>query len=309
MQHARPSRTALRVAMRRASHQIINHPPVFVDPLALRILPEEARQRIFTGLAADGIPVPEGYTLLHPPASQKNSPDPKPLFEALARTLQGFMAVRNRYAEDVLEHAVEKRACTQYVLLGAGLDTFAYRNPYPQVQVFEVDHPNTQAWKLELLEENEIIIPPSVTHVPVDFEHQKLHEALAASGFDFKVPAVFAMLGVVPYLTLDAFRATMNFVGQRPEGSAVAFDYAQPPEVLPAHERAALERVAFRVSREGEPFQLFFTPPDLERELRAAGFTWIEDMDGEAISSRYFADRTDGLRIHSGAAHILSAGR
>jgi methyltransferase (TIGR00027 family) len=309
MQHAKPSRTALRVAMRRATHQLINHPAVFVDPLALRILPEEARQRIFNGITAAGNPMPEGYQLAHPPVPLRHPAPPSPLFEALARTLQAFMAVRNRYAEDVLAHAVEHHSCTQYVLLGAGLDTFAYRNPYPEVHVFEVDHPNTQAWKLELLGENNIPIPSSVTHVPVDFEHQTLPDALAAAGFDPAIPTVFAMLGVVPYLTLDAFRATMSFIGQQPTGSAVAFDYAQPLEVLPVHERAALERVSHRVRREGEPFQLFFTPEDAARELHAAGLTWIEDLDAAAISSRYFANRTDGLRIYGDAAHILSAGR
>jgi methyltransferase (TIGR00027 family) len=309
MHHSKPSRTALRVAMRRATHQIINHPPVFVDPLALRILPEEARQRIFTGITAAGNPVPEGYTLANPPMPLHNPEPPKPLFEALARTLQAFMAVRNRYAEDVLAHAVAQHACTQYVLLGAGLDTFAYRNPFPGVHVFEVDHPNTQAWKLDLLTENNIPIPPPVTHVPVDFEHQTLPDALAAAGFNLEAPAVFAMLGVVPYLTLDAFRATMSFIGTRPHGSAVAFDYAQPLDSLPLYERAALERVSHRVRREGEPFQLFFTPQQVAHELHAAGLTWVEDLDADAISSRYFTNRTDGLRIYGNAAHILSAGR
>ncbi len=293
--------------MRRATHQIINQPAVFVDPLALRVLPEEARQRIFAGITAAGNKVPEGYKIAEPPVPQKKPEPEKPLFEVLARTLQAFMAVRNRYAEDVLGDAVATAGCTQYVLLGAGLDTFAYRNPFAQVRVFEVDHPNTQAWKLDLLEENGIDVPKSVTYAPIDFEHQKLPEGLAAAGFDESAVTVFAMLGVVPYLTLEAFRATLAFVGKMPRGSAIAFDYALPLEMLPFYERAAMERVAHRVSREGEPFQLYLSPEEMAKELRGAGIAHIEDLDGDAITARYFAGRSDDLRVHGTAAHILSA--
>src|SRR6202034_3949516 len=121
--------------------------------------------------------------------------------------LRAFIVARSRLAEDNLRHAVEK-GVRQYVLLGAGLDTFAYRNPYPQLRVFEVDHPATQAWKRELLRENSITIPGNVRLVPVDFERQSLETELERAGFDMQAPAFFAWLGVVPYLTLDAFRST-----------------------------------------------------------------------------------------------------
>ena len=108
-------------------------------------------------------------------------------------------------------------------LLGAGLDTFAYRNPYPELRVFEVDHPATQQWKRELLRLNRIVIPDTTTYTPVDFERQSLAGQLQDAGFDRHAPAFFAWLGVVPYLTLEAFRSTVGFVSAQPAGSGLVF--------------------------------------------------------------------------------------
>ena len=125
--------------------------------------------------------------------------------------LRAFLVARSRYAEDNLKQAVEC-GVHQYVLLGAGLDTFAYRNPYAELRVFEVDHPATQQWKRELLQHNHIAIPESVTYTPVDFERQSLSAQLVDAGFNSQAPAFFAWLGVVPYLTLEAFRSTLSFI-------------------------------------------------------------------------------------------------
>ena len=131
--------------------------------------------------------------------------------------LRAFLVARSRYAEDALCTAVAQ-GVTQYVLLGAGLDTFAYRNPYSNLRVFEVDHPATQRWKQGLLATSNIPIPHNLTYVPVDFERQTLAAQLSAAGFDSTAPSFFAWLGVVPYLTLEAFRSTLRFVATQPAG-------------------------------------------------------------------------------------------
>jgi methyltransferase (TIGR00027 family) len=183
------------------------------------------------------------------------------------------------------------------VVLGAGLDTFAYRNPFVALRVFEVDFPATQEGKRAMLAEAGIAVPESLTFVPLDFEHHTLAEGLADAGFDARKPAFFGWLGVVPYLTLDAFRATLGAIAQLPAGTAVSFDYAISPETLGPEGRMAFDRLADRVAAAGEPFQLFFTPETMELELRRAGFQRIEQLDYERLNELYFKDRADGLRL------------
>lgn len=280
MRENRPSATAQRVAIRRAAHQILDQPKVLDDPIALRILGAESA----SALQAD-------------PQSLERTP--------LARYLRAFMAVRSRFAEDELALAVE-RGARQYVVLGAGLDTFAYRNPYPGLHVFEVDHPATQAWKRERLGEAEIPIPGTLTFTPVNFENQTLSEGLRQSGFRFEEPTFFSWLGVTPYLTRDAITATLQFVAARPAGSGIVFDYGISPSLLSPAELWVFEALAKRVAAAGEPFQTFFDPAVLTADLRARGFVRIEDLDGKTLNERYFQDRTDGLRVGS-LAHMMAA--
>jgi methyltransferase (TIGR00027 family) len=220
--------------------------------------------------------------------------------------LRAFLVVRSRYAEDNLAKAVAG-GVRQYVLLGAGLDTFAYRNPYPGLKVFEVDHPATQGWKRELLGRGRIPIPDSLTFVPVDFESQSLSVQLQAAGFEHDMPAFFAWLGVVPYLTLSAFRTTLAYIAEQPERSGVTLDYGQPREALPFFERLAHDSLASRVQRAGEPFQLFFTPAQIAAEF--AGFRSIEDLGADEINARYFRGRSDQLAVHGKAGRVLCAWR
>jgi methyltransferase (TIGR00027 family) len=272
MQSAQPSRTAQRVAQRRADHQRIDVPRVFEDPLAVAI----------AGQAID------------------SSPE-----QPYSRALRAFLAARSRYAEDQLARAVE-RGVRQYVVLGAGLDTFAYRNPYAGLRVFEVDHPATQEWKRMRLAEASIPVPDSVTFAPVDFERQSLEDGLAASGFEIERPAFFSWLGVTPYLTRPAFNATVKFIASMPGWSGVVFDYAVERRLLHPRQQQALDLLSARVARAGEPFQLFFDPAALANDLARSGFGAIEDLDGEAINARYFATRADGLAV-SGGGHLLCA--
>jgi methyltransferase (TIGR00027 family) len=186
------------------------------------------------------------------------------------------------------------------VVLGAGLDTFAYRNPFPALRVFEVDFPATQEWKRALLAEAAIALPASLTFVPLDFEHKALAEGLAEAGFDAGKAAFFGWLGVVPYLTLDAFRATLGAIAQLPAGSGVCFDFAFPPETLSPARRLVFDGLAGRVAAAGEPFRLFFGPEELAAELRRAGFERQEQVDSDGLNELYLKGRADGLKL-SGA--------
>jgi methyltransferase (TIGR00027 family) len=278
MQEGRPSKTAFRVALRRAAHQVLDDPRVFSDPLALAIVDAD------------------GEALRSEPKSGSR----------IARAMRAFMAVRSRYAEDGLARAVES-GTRQYVVLGAGLDTFAYRNPHPGLRVFEVDYPATQAWKRRRLEAAGISIPESMTFAPVDFESQTLAEGLARAGFQRDQKAFFSWLGVVPYLTRSAAMETFRFVGSLPAGSGIVFDYALPAESLNLVQRLALNALAKRVAAAGEPFRTFFDPLPLMDELRQMGFTSFEDLGAEKINARYFAGRSDGLRVSGGIGRLMMA--
>jgi methyltransferase (TIGR00027 family) len=278
MEQAIASKTALSVALRRAAHQIYDSPVIFNDPLAVPILGSEYVEQIRR------TPV---------------RPD-----RPFSTALRAFLVARSRYAEDNLERAVEN-GVRQYVVLGAGLDTFAYRNPYTQLRVFEVDHPATQQWKRELLKRNHIAIPESLNYTSVDFEIHSLAEQLHGAGFDRTSPAFFAWLGVVPYLTLAAFRATLSFISGQPAGSGIALDYGQPREVLTPLERLMHDSLASRVEKASEPFQLFFTPPQIAAEF--SRFRALEDLGAAEINARYFAGRTDQLALRGAAGRFLSA--
>jgi O-methyltransferase involved in polyketide biosynthesis len=148
-----------------------------------------------------------------------------------------------------------------------------------------------------MLQDAAIALPPSLVFVALDFEHQTLAEGLAKSGLEMDKAAFFSWLGVVPYLTLDAFRATLSVVAQMPSGSAMSFDFAVAPETLSPIGRVAFDRLSERVAAAGEPFQLFFTPEELEAELRRAGFKRIEQVDSAELNDLYFNNRADGLKL------------
>jgi len=214
----------------------------------------------------------------------------------VGRDFRAFMAARSRLAEDHLAEAVAQ-GVRQYVALGAGLDTFAYRNPFPGLRVFEVDFPATQEWKREMLAEAQISLPENLTFVPLDFEHKTLGDGLAEAGFDVCAAAFFGWLGVVPYLTLEAFRATLATIARLPAGSGVTFDYGFPPQTLSPKRRLRFEILAKRVASAGEPFRLFFSPDELEHELRSAGFHRVEQVDTDALNALYFHNRADKLKL------------
>jgi len=277
----RRSGTAERVASRRAAHQICDRPLIFDDPLALPILSEEAALRAREE-AADS--------------------DQHPW----ARGLRLFVAVRSRLAEEELALSYE-HGVRQYVVLGAGLDTFAYRNAHAGLRVFEVDHPDTQVWKRERLQHAGIAIPDSMRFAPVDFERDTLAHGLEAAGFRHDQPAFFSWLGVVPYLSHNAAFSTLRFIAGLPRSSGVVFDYAISRELMGEAERQSFDVLAERVARAGEPFRLFFAPEQLIADLRGLGFTSIEDMDSAAIRVRWFGESTEQTRPHGRSGRILCA--
>lgn len=266
MQTGRASRTAFRVAMRRAAHQLLDHPHVLEDPIAIPLLGSDFQ-------------IDHEYEA-HP----------------IVRSFRAFMAARSRCAEDHLARAVAA-GVAQYVVLGAGLDTFAYRNPFSQLRVFEVDFPATQDWKRSLLAEAAIPEPSHLTFVPLDFEHKTLADGLREAGFDATRPAFFGWLGVVPYLTLDAIRSTIAAIGTLPASSGVCFDYGLSPATMSPSRRAVYEALAARVAAAGEPFRTLFDPGDLALELANAGFHRIEQFDSGQLNHRYFANREDKLKL------------
>ncbi len=221
------------------------------------------------------------------------------------RRMRIFIAVRTRFAEDALAAAVEGGA-RQLVVLGAGLDTYAYRGALAgQLRIFEVDHPATQAWKRERLAAAEIPLPPCLTFAAIDFERQTLAEGLTAAGFNRAQPAFFIWLGVVPYLTAEATDSTLRFIADLPAGAHVVFDYSDPPESLPPELRAWHDRRAAQVAELGEAWINYFEPRQLHAKLTALGFAEIEDLGPREIASRYFPGRAAVIAERGG--HILRA--
>jgi methyltransferase (TIGR00027 family) len=197
----------------------------------------------------------------------------------------------------------------QYVVLGAGLDTFAYRNPYVDVRVFEVDVPATQAWKRSCLAAGGIDLPGSLAFVPVDFERQALTDELRGAGLDTDRPVWFSWLGVTPYLAPDAVVATLRDIAQLArDGGGVAFDYGVDSSSLTFRQRAVVAALRARVRRAGEPFKSAFKPSVLAATLTAIGFRRVVDLDADALNARYFASRRDRLRVGS-IGHVVVAHR
>lgn len=282
MKENQPSATAQRVAMQRAAHQLIDNPKVFDDPIALRIIGSEG-----------------GLALKADPNQSQAMP-----FSTYVRAL---VAARSRYTEDELALAVQRGVC-QYVILGAGLDTFAYRNPFPEgtLRVFEVDHPATQGWKRMRLKEAGITLPRDLTFAPVDFESQTIADGLLEAGYDPGKRTFFSWLGVTFYLTIEAVMTTLRFVATTPVGSGVVFDYAISPSLQTEDERVIFDAVAELAASFGEPFQAFFDPESLTRDLRSIGFRDVKDVGHEEINEKYFKNRTDNFRVGS-LARLISA--
>ncbi|MGW1681511.1 class I SAM-dependent methyltransferase [Saccharopolyspora sp. NPDC002376] len=234
------------VATARAAHLVVDDSPaIFTDALAEKLLGDRADELI-------------GYHRLHG--------DLPLLSHARANVV-----VRSRYLEDRLA-ALTDQGVTQYVILGAGLDTFAYRNPTAPLAVFEVDHPATQQWKRQLLADGGIVVPEMLRWVPVDFETDQLMDQLVAAGFDLTRPALIGWMGVTMYLTWEAVDRTLGVLSGLAPGSELVLDYMLPEHLSDQATRTHASAVAQVVSDSGEPWLSRPTPDALTTCLAEHGF-------------------------------------
>ena len=270
MREGQSSDTAERVAVERAAHQLLDSPLVFADPLALLIIdPQHAAQ------------------LRDQPTHHDRFP--------LAKYTRAIVVARSRIAEDEIARAAAN-GVDQCVVLGAGFDTFAYRNPHEGLRIFEVDHPSTQAAKRERLRQAGIAVPDNMTFVACDFAHDLLAETMERSDFDRHRPTVVSWLGVVMYLDHDDVTETLRYIASFPTGTSVVFDYVVPAGGLSWMWRGIYRRALDVLEARGEPWKSFFEPEMLRAMLETMGFTQVEDVGHEAIDQRWYANRADGLR-------------
>ncbi len=303
MRVERRSQTAEATAAMRAAHQLLDaEPRVLDDPFAARMLGPELRWAV---------------SALEPPAALRRLVDttlrrrlPSWLRSRTpigARRIRAQVVVRSRYAEDQLVAAIQN-GVDQYVILAAGLDTFAWRRPElaSSLRVFELDHPETQEWKRARARALDQPWPHHLELVPIDFERQGVEDALAASSFDSARPAFFSWLGVTYYLTADAVAATLAAVAGEAAGSAIVFDYWSSSGRQGAADRALLRAIRLSVASQGEPMLSFLEPARVASLLGDCGLELVEDLGPAAADQRYLAGRDDGLMMPR-FAHLAHA--
>ncbi|MDB4986635.1 MAG: SAM-dependent methyltransferase [Myxococcaceae bacterium] len=275
-----PDNTAVRVALWRALHVQVDAPPhVLEDELGLR-------------LAA-------------PAESWQNRPD---MHSSQTRRSRASIVARARYIEDLVADRV-KQGVSQYVLLGAGLDTFAQRRPElaSQLRVFEVDQPDTQAWKRSRLRELGFALPEYLHLVPVDFEAKESWlEQLVTVGFEPRRPAVVASTGVSMYLTREAVTATLRQGAALSSGSTFVMSFMLPLDLVEVEERPAIAAAERGARAGGTPFISFFTPPEILALGREAGFENVKHVNAAELAAAYFGGRSDGLRPSSSEELLIA---
>ncbi|WP_025598580.1 class I SAM-dependent methyltransferase [Burkholderia sp. WSM2230] len=276
-----PDSTAARVALWRALHTEADAAPhVFEDSIGLQLLAPGDDWR------------------------QRGDMDPQ-----FTRAFRASIVARARFIEDLLAEQAA-RGIDQYVILGAGLDSFAQRRPElaSRLAVFEIDQPAPQAWKRQRLIELGFGIPPWLRFVPVDFEAgEAWRDRLMAEGFNSSKPAMVVSTGVSMYLTRDANAATLREVAAFARGSIFAMTFLLPLEMAGPEVRPGLEMAEKGARASGTPFLSFFTPTDMLALAREAGFVHARHVSAADLTQRYFADRTDGLRPPNNAEELLVA--
>jgi methyltransferase (TIGR00027 family) len=294
MEEGRPSFTAIGAAMMRAAHVLLDEEPTILkDDFVLRLSGLASKAALRTALDT-----------LQAEFARRADPDRA---RAVVRHLRGSIVMRSRYTEDELSKAIA-RGVTQYVILGAGLDSFAYRRQdlAGVVRIFEVDYPATQQWKRARLRELGIEPPPNLRFIPLDFEQQPLRAGLQVEGYRPEAPAFFSWLGVVPYLTEEAVLRTLHEVASSAVGSEIVFDYAVPRALLNEEARHVWAVVEATSAARGEPTPSLFEPESLAAQVREGGFAHVWGLSAEEAFARYFASRADGLR-NLGGQHFIKA--
>lgn len=275
-----PDNTAVRVALWRALHVQADAPPhVFVDEV--------------------------GLALAAPQEGWQSRPDMSPF----TRPFRASIVARARFVEDFLEQR-SAQGLSQYVILGAGLDTFAQRRSglAHKVSVFEVDQPASQAWKHQRLIDLGFEIPSYLHFVPVDFERgENWLDRLHTAGFDPKQPALVASTGVSMYLTQDAIEATLRQIAALSSGTSLVMSFMLPIELVDPEVRPGVEAAARGARANGTPFLSFFTPEQMLDLARKAGFREVKHVSADALAELYFSGRTDGLRPPSNSEELLIA--
>ncbi|MQY39499.1 hypothetical protein SRB17_75260 [Streptomyces sp. RB17] len=276
-----PDNTAVRCALWRAMHVHVDPPPhVLADEIGLR--------------------------LVDPGDDWRDRPDMDP---DATRGFRAAMVARARFIEDLVAEQAD-RGVDQYVLLGAGLDTFAQRRPQAasRVHVFEVDQPGTQHWKRRRLTELGYGVPGRLHLVPVDFEAdaESWPDRLTAAGFDPGRPAVIASTGVTMYLTKEATAATLRRIALLAPGSTLALTFLLPEHLVDERDRAGLRASEAGARSSGTPFLSFHTPDEMLALAREAGFQDAQHIPGTSLAARYFSGRPDGLRPSTGEDLLLA---
>lgn len=277
---AGPDNTAVRVALWRALHVLADAPPhVFEDRF--------------------------GLALVDPDDDWRERRDMSPF----TRPFRASIVARARFVEDLLDEQVT-RGVTQYVILGAGLDTFAQRRPElgVRLRVFEVDEPKTQAWKRQRLTELGHGVPSFLRFVPVDFERGDAWlERLAAAGFDAKQPTLATSMGVSMYLSKEAIASTLRDVASFAAGSTLVMSFMLPIELTEPEMRPGIEAAARGARANGTPWVSFFKPEEMLALAREAGFRAVRHVSADALTERYFSGRADGLRLPRNSEELLVA--
>ncbi|MES1191788.1 MAG: class I SAM-dependent methyltransferase [Steroidobacter sp.] len=274
-----PDHTAVRVALWRALHVQIDPPPhIVTDEIGAKLVGEDNwRER------------------------QDMNPD-------FSKSMRASIVGRTRFVEDLVEEQA-KQGVIQYVILGAGLDTFAQRRPdiASHLHIFEIDQPATQAWKQQRLRETALAIPDQLHFVPVDFEAgQSWWTQLNAAGFDRSKPALVVSTGVSMYLTKEANLATLEQVAALASNSTFAMTFMLALDQLEPKERSLMDFVMNKAHESGTPFLSLFSPADMLSTAKVAGFKRSQYISAEDIYQRYFANRKDGLRAGSAEAFLLA---
>ncbi len=294
MEEGRPSATAAVAAMLRAAHLLLDgEPKILTDDLALGFSGVEHEAALRAALNALQAELAQRFPLA--------------LVQSLLRYTRAGVTLRSRYTEDELGKAID-RGVSQYVILGAGLDSFAYRRRdlARVLRVFEVDYPATQHWKQARLRELHVELPPHLTFTPLDFEKQSVAEALYAEGYHPEEPAFFSWLGVTWFLTEETIFQTLQQVASTAPGSEIVFEYPVPEALLDEEERQMLAIIKALGAARGEPVRSLFEPARLAARVRELGFAQVWDFGPEEANARYFAGRADGLRFPK-IGHLLKA--
>ncbi|HEY3793193.1 MAG TPA: class I SAM-dependent methyltransferase [Bradyrhizobium sp.] len=300
MIEATPSRTALATSLMRAAHSRLDPSPLIDDPWGDRLVSKIERDRIRARLLGRMDPDARAEALREPGSLLDNY--------FLTNTSYPGVVMRSRYAEDALKSAM-KRGTRQYVLIGAGFDSFALRRPAfsEDLEIFEIDHPATQSLKIERIGGCGVALPPSVHFIAADLASETLASALARSSFRGSEPAFFSWLGVTVYLTREANMATLRAIATcSAPGSEVVFSYVDQIEFAEGGRRAPDHPNAQAVAQLGEPYVSGFDPMEIASDLKQAGLDLVEDLNGHQMAERYGRMGTKALRP-SANMHIALA--